>query len=115
MMSTILEFPKPKKDPPPGDEALPPEILEPLPRKRPAILRFLIGTYRFSIKFIWVVTTLFWPFIKWPLSVYTFYLGLRVIYYWDDPSSSAGWIFAGAFLVLTALTYFVSAYEPKDL
>jgi len=67
------------------------------------------------VKFIWVVTVLLWPIIKWVLSIITFFQFLRMLYHWNTPGVYAGWTFLAYFAALTAITYFVSFYKPKGL
>ena len=67
------------------------------------------------IKGIWVVTVLIWPILKWVVSIDCVFKLIRAIYYWDTPGVHAGWTFMLHFGVLSALTYFVSVYQPKGL
>lgn len=67
------------------------------------------------VRFVWVVTVLVWPVLKWVLSIEVFFQLLRAFYYWDDPGSYAGWTFLMHFAALTAVTYFVSFFKPKGL
>lgn len=67
------------------------------------------------VKFIWVVTVLVWPILKWVLSIHAAFQFVRMIYYWNTPGVYASWTFLLHFAVLTAITYFVSIYKPKGL
>ena len=67
------------------------------------------------IRFIWVVTVLIWPMLKWVLSIEVFYQFVRMIYYWNSANVQTGWTFALHFTILTAFTYFVSIYKPKRI
>lgn len=64
---------------------------------------------------VWMLTVLAWPVLKWVVSINVFFHFVKMFYYWDTPGIYAGWIFIFHFLALTALTYFVSNYKPKDL
>ena len=67
----------------------------------------------FLLRFIWVVTVLVWPVLKWILSIEVFYRLIRMWYHWNTPDVYVGWTFLSHFLVLTALTYYVSIYKPR--
>lgn len=67
------------------------------------------------IKVIWVVTVMFWPFIKWFIALDCVIQLIKTIYFWDTPGSHAGLVFLLHFFALSALTFFVGAYEPKGL
>lgn len=64
---------------------------------------------------VWMLTVLAWPVLKWVVSINVFFHFLRMIYHWDTPGAYVGWIFLFHFLVLTGLTWFVSMYKPKGL
>lgn len=74
-----------------------------------------VGFRRAILRGFWVVTALVWPLLKWVLSIDCFFQLVRMIYYWDTPGTYAGWTFLGHFVVLTAMTYFVTLYKPKGL
>lgn len=105
-MSNIIKFP-PGDSPPVNDVPLPVEAGKPVAYSRG---RRIVNVL---VRFIWVVTVLVWPFLKWILSIHVFFLFVRMIYHWNTPGEFAGWTFALHFAVLTALTYFVSLYKPK--
>lgn len=65
------------------------------------------------IKGVWMLTVLIWPILKWVVSLDCVFQLVRMMYHWDTPGVYAGWTFLLYFGVLTALTYFVSVYEPK--
>jgi hypothetical protein len=67
------------------------------------------------IRCAWTVLVLFWPIIKWVVSLDVVYQVGRTMYYWDTPGVGAGWTLLLHFAVLTALTYLVAFYEPKRL
>ena len=67
------------------------------------------------VRTIWVVTVLIWPVLRWVLSFEVLFQMVRMFYYWNTPGVHAGWTFLLHFAVLTAITYFVSAYTPKGL
>ncbi len=64
---------------------------------------------------VWVTVSLFWPVIKWVLSIDVVFQFIRMVYYWDSSGIHAGWAFMLHFTMLTALTYFVSFYKPNGL
>lgn len=66
------------------------------------------------IKFVWITVVVTWPVLKWICSFFTLYQFARMIYYWDTPGMYAGWMFTLCFFVFTGLTYFISAYKPKN-
>lgn len=67
------------------------------------------------VRTIWAVTVLVWPVLRWVLSFEVLFQMVRMFYYWNTPGVYAGWTFLLHFAVLTAITYFVSAYTPKGL
>jgi Uncharacterized KleE stable inheritance protein len=66
-----------------------------------------------AIKTVWTLTVLLWPILKWVCSLEVLFQLLRMFYHWDTPGMHAGWTFVLHFLAFSALTYFVSVYEPK--
>lgn len=102
-MSNIVKFPKATKPP----------ALDPVELAVPnAVDHCLLAGL---VKFLWVVTVLVWPILKWILSIEVFFQFARMLYYWNTPGVFAGWTFMLHFSVLTAITYFVSIYQPKGL
>lgn len=67
------------------------------------------------VRFVWVVVVLVWPVLKWIVSLDVFFQFVRMLYHWKTPDMYVGWTFLVHFSVLTALTYFVSAYKPKGI
>lgn len=67
------------------------------------------------IYWIWLTIALFWTPLKWMISINVFFHAIRAVYYWENPEIHAGWTFLIHFTALTALTYFVSTYKPKDI
>jgi hypothetical protein len=65
------------------------------------------------IKVVWILTGLTWPILRWVCAFEVLFQLLRMFYHWDTAGMHPGWTFVLHFLALTALTYFVSAYEPK--
>jgi hypothetical protein len=65
------------------------------------------------IKVIWMLTVLIWPILRWVVALEVLFQILRMFYHWDTPGMHPGWTVALHFLALSALTYFVSVYEPK--
>jgi len=65
------------------------------------------------IKGVWVLLVLFWPFIRFFLSIDCAFQFFRMIYFWNALGVHAGWTFIIHFAVLTLLTYFVSIYKPN--
>ncbi len=86
-----------------------PEATIPMPKTK----RQSIGAA--LIKGIWVFTVLVWPILKWIISIDCFFQFIRMFYHWNTPGIYAGWTFLLHFSVLTALTYFVSIYKPKEI
>lgn len=62
---------------------------------------------------VWMITVLFWPLLKWVISIEVFYQFVKMLYHWDTPGANAGWVFLAHFSVLVVLTYYVSIYKPK--
>ena len=63
-------------------------------------------------RFVWLLTVLMWPIMKWvvlPRSRSSFSACCII----GTPEANAGWTFLLHFAVLTALTCYVSIYEPK--
>ncbi len=67
------------------------------------------------IRFIWIVTVLVWPILKWVLSIEVFFQFMRMIYYWNSPNINAVSTFLLHFTILTAITYFISSHKPKRI
>lgn len=67
------------------------------------------------LRFVWVVTVLVWPILKWVVSITVFFQFIRMVYHWNTPGVYAGWTFLAYFAALVALTYFVSLFKPKGL
>ncbi len=65
------------------------------------------------IDVVWIVTSLFWPLLRWVLALDCMFQLLRAIYYSRTPDVYGWWTFGLHFAVLTAVTYFVMAYKPK--
>jgi hypothetical protein len=55
-----------------------------------------------------------WPLLRWIVAYEVLWQLLRMLWYWNTPGVHAGWTFLLHFALLTALTYFVAVYEPKD-
>ena len=66
-----------------------------------------------AVKFVWVISVLVWPLLRWVLSIYSFVLLVRMLYHWNTPGLHAGWDFFASFALLTLATYFVSVFTPK--
>jgi len=95
-MTNIINFPKP---------GLSPTRVE-LNTKKPGMVSAVI-------KGVWVFTVLFWPFIRFLLSIDCAFQFFRMIYLWNTFGMYAVWTFIIHFAVLTLLTYFVSIYKPN--
>lgn len=67
------------------------------------------------LRWVWIITALLWPVLRWVVAIEAFLQMLRTMYYWNTPGMHAGWTFALHFAVLVALTYFVSVYKPKGV
>lgn len=107
-MSKIIKFPTGGPVHPVPDAAIPAQSKsDPNPKGK----AFLAGILRF----VWVVTVLFWPVLKWIVSLDVLFQAVRMVYYWNTPGIYAGWTFLFHFGVLTALTYYVSIYQPKGI
>lgn len=79
------------------------------------MLKYSRALWSGAVKLVWIITVLLWPLLKWVLSIYSFFLLLRMFYHWNTPGVHAGWEFFGSFSLLTLLTYFVSCYKPKGI
>ncbi len=66
------------------------------------------------IKIIWVPVVIIWPILKWVISLDVLFQFVRMFVLWDTPGAYPGWTFAIHFGVLTALTWFVSIYNPMQ-
>jgi hypothetical protein len=107
-MSNVIKFPERHNFPAPVSEAQPDNSAkDDGPKRKP----FFAGLLRF----VWVVTVLVWPVLKWVLSIEVFFQFVRMLYHWNTPGVYAGWTFALHFAVLTMITYFVSVHKPKGL
>jgi hypothetical protein len=73
------------------------------------------GFFAAVVKAVWVMAVLFWPLLKWVVSIEVVFQMLRMAYYWNTPGVHAGWTFLLHFTGFVALTYFVSAYRPKGI
>ena len=99
-MSNIIKFPKSP-------------IREPV---KPATLKSEgWGLVDALLKFVWMMTLLVWPLLKWALSMDVLFQFMRMVYHWHTANSLAGWTFILHFALLTGLTYYVSIYKPKGL
>lgn len=104
-MTNIIKFPR--------GEALGHAPVPARPAKRSnAIAKAVLAG---AVRVVWVVTVLVWPLLRWVLSFEVLFQMMRMVYYWNTPGLHAGWTFLLHFALLTALTYFVSAYIPKGL
>ncbi len=99
-MSNIIKFPKA-----PIREPVKPATLKPEER----------GMVAGLLKFVWMMTLLIWPLLKWALSIDVLFQFVRMVYHWNTPGAFAGWIFILHFALLTALTYYVLIYKPKGI
>jgi len=95
-MTNIINFPKPGLSP----------IKVELNPQKPGIVSVVI-------KGVWVFTVLFWPFIRFLLSIDCAFQFFRMIYLWNTFGMYAAWTFIIHFAVLTLLTCFVSIYKPN--
>ena len=102
-MKKIIRFPK--------EEDAKLDIKKSIPSINDSVKGIVSGI----VRFIWVMTVLIWPMLKWLLSLEVFFQLVRMFYYWNTPGIYAGWTFALHFSLLTALTYFVSIYKPKGI
>ena len=66
------------------------------------------------IKVIWVPIVIIWPILKWVISLDVLFQLVRMFVLWDTPGIYPGWTFGIHFGVLTALTWFVSIYNPMQ-
>lgn len=102
-MKKIIRFPK--------EEDAKLDIMKPVTSINDSVNGITSGI----VRFIWVMTVLIWPMLKWILSIEVFFQLVRMFYYWNTPGMYAGWTFTLHFSLLTALTYFVSIYKPKGI
>lgn len=84
-------------------------IVAPIPPAKPQKLGFIGGV----IYFIWLVTVLVWPVLRWVIAMEVLFQFVRMIWFWDAPEVNAGWTFLLHFTAFSALTYFVGVFEPK--
>ena len=105
-MASIIKFPRSLDSPVPRASR---------PWISPKYLEGIRGKAIFSglVEGIWVAIVLVWPVLKWVLSIDVFFQLFRMIYQWGRPDVHAVWTFFLHFAALTALTYFVSLYQPK--
>lgn len=108
-MSNIIKFPK-ELAAPAVPEPVQPAGAPATPAKSPGG-----GFMAFLARFVWVVTVLLWPILKWVLSFATSIQFIRMLIYWNTPGVHAGWTFLAYFAALTALTCYVSIYRPPGL
>ena len=66
------------------------------------------------IKIIWVPTVLIWPVLKWIVSIEVFFQFVRMFFLWNTPGAYPGWTFVIHFGIFSALTWFVSIYNPMQ-
>lgn len=92
-----------------------PAIAEPPREAKPAPAPQGGGTLAGIVKTVWVVTVLVWPFLRWIVALDVMFQFVRMLWHWHTPGVHAGWTFLLHFVVLTALTYFVSVYKPKGI
>jgi hypothetical protein len=104
-MTNIIQFPRQNKASIPIEPKVAAPVLKP---EKPGMGAALV-------KGIWVFTVLVWPLLKWIISIDCLFHLVRMMYYWNTPGMHAGWTFIVHFAVLTALTYFVSAYKPRRI
>lgn len=103
-MTNIIKFPR-QHNAAVADTLKAPVAPTPKPQKA--------GVGNAVVKGVWMLTVLLWPILKWIVSLDCVFQLVRMMYHWDTPDVYAGWTFLLHFGVLTALTYFVSVYEPK--
>lgn len=63
---------------------------------------------RMMFEWFRLVLVLFWPFLRWLLSIITFFHFLRMVYFWNNPEMNAWVWFLAYFVVLTVFTTIVS-------
>ncbi|WP_426811704.1 KleE stable inheritance protein (plasmid) [Pseudomonas sp. WOUb67] len=66
-------------------------------------------------KALWFTLVLFWPVLRWVVALDVVYQAGVMAWHWNDPGTFAGWTFLLHFVVLVALTYFVSVYKPQGV
>ncbi len=110
-MSNIINFPRLTKPPHPEPVGQPQANAPPPALPEQQVRGFVAAL----IRFVWVVTVLVWPILKWLAAFEVFFQFVRMLYHWNTPGVYAGWAFLMHFGALTALTYFVSVYKPKGI
>jgi hypothetical protein len=100
-MSKIIQFPTVVERPP---------KMQPVPAPLAQC-----GIFADVVKVLWIVAVLVWPMLRWIVALDVVFQFLRMLWHWHTPGIHAGWIFLLHFGVLTALTYFVSLYKPKEI
>lgn len=105
-MASIIKFPR-------SIDSLAPHATRPQIASK--YLEGISGQAIFSglVEGVWVAIVLVWPVLKWVLSIDVVLQLFRMIYQWGRPDVHAVWTFFLHFAVLTALTCFVSLYQPK--
>lgn len=73
------------------------------------------GVVSSIVKSVWIVMVLVWPFLRWIVALDVVFQFVKMLWNWHTPGTYSGWNFLLHFGVLTALTYFVSLYKPKDI
>jgi hypothetical protein len=108
-MTNIVKFPV--KADAPRQEAAPDQA----PQSKATQAKPRRNLFAPVLRFVWVLTALVWPILKWVVSIGVFFQFIRMVFHWNTPGVYAGWTFLAYFAGLVALTYFVSLYKPKGL
>ena len=102
-MTNVIKFPERKK---PAQQT-PCQPIEPKPA--PNLLQSL---RRKTLKAVWCLTVLSWPLLRWVLAFDVTIQLIRMLIDWNHPDTYSGWRFLLHFSVFSALTYYVSLYDP---
>ena len=104
-MTNVIKFPERKK---PAQQT-PGQPIE--PKTAPSMLQSL---RRKTLKAVWYMTVLSWPLLRWVLAFDVTIQFIRMLIDWNHPDTYSGWRFLLHFSVFSALTYYVSLYDPDD-
>ena len=102
-MTNVIKFPERKK---PAQQT-PGQPIE--PKNAPNLLQSL---RRKTLKAVWYMTVLSWPLLRWVLAFDVTIQFIRMLIDWNHPDTYSGWRFLFHFAVFSALTYYVSLYDP---
>ncbi len=74
----------------------------------------VVNIFRATLALVWCCVVLAWPVLKWLLSLDVLFQFSKMVYFWGESESNAGWVFAAHFFLLSTLTYMVAFYKPRS-